>query len=369
MTSPYLPIAETEIKNSVRHVHVVRANHPDWDDPIVLDVITCTVTFDEDAFPRVSASLAIKIPDDSAVLDLLDPRLRVQIEIDAGYRYAGGVLDVHPFVVLDLRERVVQRPQEQVVLSAQGYECRLLDTCVLTPVTYDASDDAGAVLAARLAYHAPGAATAVNRLAAKTFLEGTDEIDEEVGAVPADLQDDIADRADAVWYYDGLSQWVIESNPTIAGRTTHWLSVGNGGTLTATESSLNRERFYNTVVVKHTWDGGSAVGWAAVTSGDYAVASVGRKAKVIERDYKGSANTAKAAARAMVTRGVSRGRQVSVESGAAAYWLRPGHTVQIQLPTGEAERHLVARVDFDLPSGSMHVTTRLPEDVTITEGE
>ncbi|ARU53514.1 hypothetical protein CBR64_20880 [Cellulosimicrobium cellulans] len=90
---------------------------------------------------------------------------------------------------------------------------------------------------------------------------------------------------------------------------------------------------------------------------------------VQSQGYSRSSLKASAVAAARVRRTISRGRQMSVEAAAAAYWLRPGHTITVQLPTGPQERHLVSSVTFDLPSGTMHVRTRVPVDVTITTGE
>jgi len=367
VTDPWDVLADSRIRGPIRHVVEVTAEHSGFDAPIPLDVVTGTLTFDERGEVHVTASLGCAVPD-VATLDALDPRKRVQVRIRAGYRYPGGVEDVHDVALLDLRSRVVTRPDDRMVLTAEGLECRLRDAIVLGPTTYTSSDDAGTVLAARIATFAPSSGDVVNTLPATAFLEGSDTITEAVGDNPWNLQRDVMDRAECICYWNGL-EWRIEPDFALTGLTSHLLTVGNGGTITGSESSLTRDGFYNLVFVRHKWASLEAYGWAAVDAGDLGTAAVGTRAIVLERAYAGSEATATAAAVALVKRGISRGRSVSVETGAAAWWVRPGRTVQVRLLTGEAERHLVERVDFDLTTGGMHVLTRLPETVTIETGE
>jgi hypothetical protein len=164
----------------------------------------------------------------------------------------------------------------------------------------------------------------------------------------------------------------VVPQPINAGSASASFTVGTGGTLTSSETSLSRKLFGNTVLVKYSWYDGdqrTAFGYAEVTSGPLAVSAVGRK--VIEREYerKGTAAQAKASAAALVRRAITRGRSMSLEFEHAPFWLRPGQTITVQLPTGPQERHLVSRVDFDIPSGRGHVRTRQPENVSIETGE
>ena len=66
----------------------------------------------------------------------------------------------------------------------------------------------------------------------------------------------------------------------------------------------------------------------------------------------------------LLKRRASRGRQTSVRA-VAVPWLRPGHTLLLQLPSGVSENVLVSSVTFD-ESGAMDVTTRTPDQSTIT---
>ena len=109
-----------------------------------------------------------------------------------------------------------------------------------------------------------------------------------------------------------------------------------------------------------------ASAWA--TTGEHAVGAVGWRWQVFERTSPTTQAAANAAARVLLGRALSRGRSLSV-TAVAAYWLRPGHTVTVQLPTGDQERHLVSRVDFDIPAGLMTVRTRRPVTADVENGE
>lgn len=371
-SAPFSARAEAALRTSpVKHIIEARATHPDFVQPITLDISGGSVTFNERDQIHVTATLEIKVPD-AETLALLDPRKRVQIEISTGYRYGPTSTEVHPFVRLDLRRRIIQRPADRVILEAHGYEARLLEGVVTTPVEYTSSSNAASVLQTRLNQYVGGSAAIFNTLPSVTFVESGDTLQEQPGDNPADLQFDIADRAAAKCYYDGLA-WRICKDWETSGITSHYLSTGPSGTVTASESGLEREAFYNTILVRHTWTDAAGAeqtkyGYAYVSSGDFSVANVGTAAKVIDRNTPASSATATAAAVAGLKRGVSRGSVYSVEAASAAWWLRPGQTVQFSLKDGERDKALVTKVDFDLPTGTMHVTTRQPLDVEISTG-
>jgi plastocyanin len=183
---------------------------------------------------------------------------------------------------------------------------------------------------------------------------------------------DIADRIGAWVHHDGLGTFIIEPQPTLAGAATADFKVGVGGTITASESDFNREEFANTVAVTFQWYDGAqhtAYGYAEASTGPYSVAAIGRKVASVTIDRKGTANQAKAAAENMLKRAITRGRRLSIEVEHAPLWVRPGQTVTVQLVTGSQQRHFVKRIDFDIPSGRGHLSTRQPEDVSITTGE
>jgi hypothetical protein len=180
-----------------------------------------------------------------------------------------------------------------------------------------------------------------------------------------DLINDFADRIGAQVYDDGLRNWYIATAPTLANPV-HELAVGAGGTITASESGLDRDEWANKVVLRYRWRDTSdvehtIVSTRRVTSGPYAAVVGNTKSLLVERTVATTQAEADLAAAALVARTVTRGRSFTV-TAASAYWLRPGHTVLVTLPLGDPEKHLVQSVRFDLVTGLMQVTTRLPDN-------
>lgn len=374
LTAPWDPRAAAEITQPVRHVIEVYANHTSWPARVRLDVEAGTVEFSEERAPHVQAQVTLRVPPTQAVLDSLDPRLGVELQIDAGYVYPGGVRDVHRLATLRLWERTTTRPGNLVTLSARSGEARLIEWMPLGASTsFTAAHDAGASIAALIGWALPGA-TVVNELPPAPFVTGADTLAIGTGDNLMSALFDIADRAGNGWVYeDGNGTWRIGRRPEVAGQSAAILKVGVNGTLTASDASLSLDDWYNAVLVEHSWydtEPHTVHGWAEVTSGPLSVAAVGRRALKVVRDYTGSTATARVSAAALVQRTVSRGRGLRIQVGAAPYWVRPGSTVTVQLPTGSQERHLVTSIQFDLrASGTANIATRLPELVTITTGE
>lgn len=348
----------------------------------VLDVISGTVTYDEESTPHVQASLQVRIPENVAALDAFDPRLNKRLRITTGYRVPG---DVEEQLLCDLilTDRIVRRPGDVMELRAASDEQRILDTRPLGGVkTFTSASDGGWAIRDLLTWDqvswaALGGAPPVEVSAFGGFVPDGDTVvinreDDLWNAIQ-----DVADRIGAWVYHDGMGPtsgaFHVRRQPLNAGSAAAAFTVGPTGTITSSESQLGREDFANAVVVIYEWyqagQQQSASGYAEITSGPYAVSTVGRKTKTVTIRRKGSASMAKAAASSMVRRSVTRGRSASLEFEHAPFWLRPGHTITAQFVTGAPERHLVSRVDFDLPSGRGHVRTRLPENVTITTGE
>lgn len=374
MTAPWSPAVTGLLSEPLRHVIEVRANHPAWSDPIPLDIETGTINYSETQVPFITAEMALRVPPSQTELDLLDPRQGVMIEIDAGYVLPNGARDVHRLANLYLWNRVVTRPDNLVQLSARSAESRLMEWIPLgQSKSFNSSAVSTEAISQLIAWALPSANIETSMTAA-SFVTGADIMAVGTGDNVMRAIMDIADRAGDGWVYeDGLGTWYVRNRPKFVGQSAAQLRVGANGTITHSDATLSLEDFYNSVLVEHRWYDGeqkTTYGWAEVTSGPYSVAAVGRRTLKVTREYTGSAATAKIAAAALVARTVSRGRSISVEVGSAPYWVRPGSTVTIQLPTGPQERHLVSAIQFDLAgSGRANISTRLPENVTIVSGE
>ena len=129
---------------------------------------------------------------------------------------------------------------------------------------------------------------------------------------------------------------VLTRRAAVASVSRAQLAVGPGGTLTHSQSDLARAEWGNAVLLRSSWRDGTgtdriviASAWA--TSGDFAVATAGARWQLIERTSPTTQAAANAAAKHILTRTLSRGRGYTL-TAVAAYWLRPGHTVTVQLP-------------------------------------
>lgn len=98
-------------------------------------------------------------------------------------------------------------------------------------------------------------------------------------------------------------------------------------------------------------------------TGKYGVDAIGYITYTEERSGPIAKFQADAAAQNVLAHKITLGRSIKLEA-VSALWLRPSHTVTIQLPTGEQERHLVQSVTFAPTEGRMTVTTRQPETLT-----
>ena len=341
-------------------------------DLVTLDVVDGTVTYDEDTAPHVAASLSVRVPEQQATLDLLDARLRRRVEITTGYRIP-GVSESHPLCSLLLRSRVVNRPSNLMTLTAVSDELLVQEKVpVVNEKSYDATVPAGEAIRDLIAWTVPDPTIIIDPAIQVPFVQPADSYAVTRGEPIWSAIQDIADRVGAWVYSDGLSTFHIVAQPLTAGPATAIFKVGAQGTITRSQADLNREEFANLVLVTYSWYDGeqrTARGWAEIATGPYSTTATDIRVKPVAIDRKGSAADAQAAAENIVRRTVTRGRGLSIEFDHAPWWVRPGHTVTVQLPTGEPARHLVRRVDFDIPSGRGHITTRQPEDVAITTGE
>jgi hypothetical protein len=177
---------------------------------------------------------------------------------------------------------------------------------------------------------------------------------------------DLADRIGAQVYDDGLRGWHVDAVPVL-GTVALSVAHGAGGTLVSSDADVSREDGWaNWVVLRYVWTDASnvrqrIVGSRRVQTGPYAATTGNIKFWTEDRDTPTTQAQADAAAAALVARTVTRGRSLTI-STPSAYWLRPGDTITVQLPTGDPETHLVARVEFDLRTGLSTITTRLPDN-------
>jgi hypothetical protein len=322
-----------------------------------------TLTSAEDTAPRVTADLDCVVPDQTT-LARVDPRTGARVVITAGYTREGGAQDVAALFDLGARRRRVTRTATGagMTLGVSGDEALVIDASPVFGGTVSASSRTQAMRDLLTAALEPDPIVTAT-IADATATTVTDLTDRWATI------DDLADQIDADVYDDGTRHWWITPRPVAATDAAAVLRVGPGGNLTDTDATLDRDAWANQVKVRYRWrDAGGTehvvIGTGTVTTGPYAPATAGLRVYPLEREVPTTQAAANAAAQAILRRMLSRSRSYRV-SAPAAWWLRAGDTVTVQLVTGGQERHIVQSVVFDLAGGTMTVTTRLPDTLTV----
>lgn len=373
MTAPYLPAAAAAITRSVGHYAVLTAR-PRTGSPFVLAVEDdqLEVTFSEDWSPHVQLAAGCAVPS-QALMDALDPRLRCRVTVDAGYVYGDGTVDVHPLADVALISRHVTRPANTLEVTGGSDEYLAQGFAKMWP-EFDAPTTSLADAVTWLAGHsvAPTVPTVTSDFPAGMGSYMLRELETPIGVPFWDIIADAAQRCSAWVYCDGARVWRVAEK---AGLSTPdlVLSVGEDGTVLDSDTTLDREGWANAVIITYEWEStdgtrNKILGRAIAASGDFNNESVGRKLHMESRRLHVTQDQADAAAAGLLRQLISRGRGLTLTAH-AAYWLRPGMTVAVTLPTGGTENHLVKSVSFRPFAGTMTVETRQPVTTTITTGE
>lgn len=374
--APYSADAEEQHRYSLRHKYSAIA-YPRYGDQVELDVMDCTVDFNASDRPYVKATIRAKISQDQATLDSLDPRLGCRVHIYMGYVYDGFIDDVNLVADLHVRTITFQRPDNTMTLTL-------------------GSDEELAQDAKRLAWRPQAPLTGINEFvqwhANKTnflttatvvsdfpALYGASELAgmvQDVGQDSLSMLLDAAERLNVSIFCDGNRTWRIKKQSDYAGATALKLFTGAGGTIFNATSAVTRglgegTGFKNGVSLKYMWRDSGGVdrvthGSAVVSSGTYAASNIGDNFYYEERKYPiASTALANQAATNVLKSLTSRGNQMTLTAH-AAYWLRPGHTVTVQLPAGAQQRFLVRQVQFNPVTGTMDLALHQPINVTIS---
>jgi len=325
-----------------------------------LPFLDAEVSFDEARAPRVQINAVV--PDPGAeLLGRLDPRLGGRLRAFAGYVWPDGRRDERLLADLGLGERTVNREAGTVALEAGSDEAMVIDAGHMNAGTITTSSTrAGIQALVDGAFGSPRTwqitgsdTTAVNM--AVTDTDRWENIDE------------LADRLDLDVFDDGTRTWFIKPRSSSTGTATHELVVGDAGTVLEANANVSRRggEYANRVHVVYTWtDSAGAtkqvIGVGYISAGALAFAGDNRVVARVERNVATSQAVADTVARNIVRRTVTRGRSYDLRA-VAAYWLRPTHTVLVQLPTGGPELQLVASVAFDLADKTMRVRTRVTD--------
>ena len=399
--APWSGECETAIRGATEHVWSVRLflEQFEVDTEITgLLPISAEVTYDAGWSPYVQGSMTIVRPG-KALLKSLDPRKRIRVELSAGYVLPGGVRVVHRMCVAYLSSRDVSYPADTVTLGFQGkeylYQAWAAGTAEDSPAgpvwamlpdpnpsgLYGWTSTQRADDAIRLCIQVMTTGTSAFRdqtfgaLMTKTgWVDATDRWVGQAGDQPLLMAMEIAGRIGGWFYADPDGVWQLraldEIDVTTLGR--HQVRPGADGTLVTGQDELTREGWANYVQVTYRWQTRTpatgtgtvtehvATGYADVVEGDYADYVSNRSSYLSERTTPGTVAQAKAAARYLLTRMLDRGTDIQVES-VAAYWLRVGASIDLDLPDQDQQELVVQAVTFHLDTGLMNLRTRLPD--------
>lgn len=365
--------AEEAVAGPLAHLFRVEA-HPAGLSPFELDAEDLEVTMSEDWAPFAQARITAVLPTAKAYRDMLDPRTNCRVRIYAGYRYQDTTQEVPLLADLGLRSRPLRLPAGTMDLAAASDEARAQDALQLNALQLNPADIAAAVRYLADRALAPGSITVQSEYAAGT---GKDALAGFAGAPGDSYWSLITDAAALVSsnvrvWCDETRIWRITGAPLMSREPVHMLTVGENGTIIDADDNLDREEWYNSVLLRYRWkDADNAdrtmTGRASITSGKYSVNSAGQKTYFEEIPRSMTADGAANRATKMLRILSSRGRSLTLQA-AAAYWVRPADIVGVQLPDGPAEKHIVQSVAFRPGDGTMRITLRQPYDAVTTIG-
>lgn len=327
-----------------------------------LEVEDATISWDEKRSPRVQASLTCKVPDAQETLDRIDPRTGARLWVTMGYVLPGGREESHLMADLTLRSRVVSRPDDTMAIEGLSDEALLIDATDTATGNISNATTTGAITSVinQIITTVPTVVGTTGPAVSSTLFEDR-----------WTCINDLADRIEAQVYDDGLRNWYITSVPGLTAAS-HFLTVGEDGTIISSEAGMTRDDGWaNYVWLRYEWDVAGVANLRQsqrrITSGPMAAVAGNYKiVKVVREGLSATQTEADAAATALVKRMSTRGRTFSVEA-IAAYWLRPGDTIDVQLPLGGIESHIISAITFSPVEGTMQIDTRLP-DGTMTYG-
>lgn len=358
MTGLYRP----ETADLIRGVHEQRAVLTMSDGTTTWDTapLTGTLTLSEDwsPFGQLTATLANTFtPDD---LDKLDPREALGVVLNAGYVHPDGVVDLHPLFTGQLEERKARNSAGVLDIKASTGELFAHEAGWLEADAWKTFTGVTEAIAWLAGYATGAVVVPVSHL-------GNFHRADLVSAVPLvtgqSLWAPIAEIALAAGvrvYVDTDGTWTIAPKTSLAGVTSAFLSTGGGGIVEDSEDTLTRDGYHGAATLKFQWK--DAGGADQTVVGKFGVA--GRKTFTETRQFPVSQAQANDAAQAVVRNLSTRGNSYECQ-GAAAYWLRPGATVQVTLANGVEARHVVRSITFNFTLGTMSVVTREPSNLGV----
>lgn len=374
ITDPYPPEIEELLAEPLQHLYrvtVLPASGPEFD---VIPVDTLDLTYDMDWSPYAQARLTVQTPEDPAQRDALDARLGTRVRLVAGYRHAGAeFLDT----LATLRVESTDSPYPGTTTDLTLHGAELIPQNRNTLKEGDSAVDNYKDLT--------GLDPFIRSFINRGYEPGPKPVI--VSTIPpapwwSELVADYMGSGETYWaaiegpagaagvrvYDDGTGTWHIDHLPAISSTIAARLKTGPGGTITSADRSTNLAEWHNHVSLQYDWTdkttgaANSVSGVAYVASGPYA--ALNGETRGYARYYSGtkvSLDYARGRAVRLLAKFLRRGRYRSL-TAAAAYWLRPGHTIEYRIGADAWATALVSAVTFSPLTGSMSVSTTRPED-------
>lgn len=326
-----------------------------WDTALLSGSLT--LSEDWSPFAQFSGTIANGFTPDE--LAQIDPRVPFTVNLSAGYVHADGYADVHPIFTGQLEERELKQPAGVVDVRASSAELFTHDAGYLGADTWKTFTGVNEAVEWFIAYANGGTpVTVLSHLPTAYQPSIVTSIPVGTGDSIWEILDDITTTAGVRLYVDTNGQWTIAPKAKVAGVTSAFLTTGGGGIVSNSTDRLTRDGYSGAAAITFKWK--DAGGVDRVMVGTYGTS--GAKTYTAERKRAVTQLQATTAAQNTVKMLSTRGNTFTLES-VAAYWLRPGETVQVTLANGVETRHIVKSVTFDLAAGTMRVQTREPSNI------
>lgn len=372
--------ADLDLREPLTHVFRATA-WPVGAPSFELDVIgPPTLAYSRTWSPYVQANFLAARPASQAQLDQLDPRTKLYIHLDMGYRDLAGRSMVPNVAMLRL-ERAEPTPEGHLAITLLGMESTaqeatwMRDWDTLLPRT-------GIVEA--LSYLIRSGVVGFQHSIVSTLPQGyrADLLETEPDTSgpfpdrPSPLVSDgtgiwsaidsLAAQANLKVWEDGLKVWHIATRRQSGNTAALVLSDHADGLVLSGTYKRSREGWANRVILTYPdapptrFQPWYDIRGMADAQGAFSPTKVGAVTYVATRSGYASPASAAQAARSLLATFLARGRMYQMEA-VAAYWLRPGMSVDVRIQ-GTTARQLVESVKFRPWEGLMTVETT-PDEV------
>lgn len=321
-----------------------------------LAVTRCVVTVDGARSPRWSATLTAAFPPRD-IRARLDPRKGLEVDIRAGY-ILGTLVDDQALCRLNVLDVETDHVAQTVTITAVGDEDVVIYYPAESAYAYSAGDPIVTAVQAVVADCFPGTTLTwdVTAVPSGTVFATAQRI--EIGEDRWEAVTDWLEGYGLKLYHDGAQTWWIGKPPRLPGvKAAARFRVGPKGNVTALQVAESRAGWGNKVAI--VWEYKSATSAATVTTTAAVASAQLSPPRMLVVKRKRKPDRPRDVAEAALDRAMRRGNTVRLR-GPSYLWVRPWHTVTVDLPDGDQLRLLVESVAFDLAAGTMELAGQKP---------